>query len=95
MYHDSNVPSTLTGKPRDWLAYYQWQVIEQDSVFSVVAQDDLLFATNHRSHVAGVRYRALKGLEAHLWGLVSKPDVDMNGSDQYQWRLRLDINTKF
>ncbi len=36
----------------DWRVYYQWQVIQQDAVFTPFAQDDFLFATNHRSHVS-------------------------------------------
>ncbi len=88
-----------TEKARNWLVYYQRPVIEQEAVFSPVAQDDFLFATNHRSHLLGLRYQAFNNLELHLWGLVSRrnrpPPGPTAGSEQHQWRVRLDINAKF
>jgi len=79
---------------RNWLAYYQWQVVQRDAVFSPVAQDDFLQATNYRGHVSGLRYQFLKRVEAHLWALVSRPDQATGGAED-EWRLRLDINTRF
>ena len=40
-------------KQGGWKLYYQWQVVEEDAVFSAYAQDDFLFQTNHESHVFG------------------------------------------
>ncbi len=83
----------------DWWVYYQWQVIEQDAVFSPFAQDDFLFQTNHRSHVAGVNYQFTSKVGVHLWALVSArddttPGVATADSEKNQWRVRLDLNAK-
>ena len=75
--------------------YYQWQLVEQDAVFSPFAQDDFLFATCHRSHLVGVSYRLSDGVEAQLWGLASRPDDRRAASfDDDGWRVRLDLNFK-
>ena len=83
----------------DWRSYYQWQVVEQDAVFSGFAQDDFLFATNHRSHILGINYQLLDNAGLHVWGLVSAPDKTFPGpttdSDHFQWRFRVDLNVKF
>ncbi len=88
-----------TRKRGDWRLYYQWQVVEQDSVFSPVSQDDFLFGTNHRSHVFGVNYQLVDKIGLHLWALASELDATSPGaspnSDENQWRLRLDLNFKF
>jgi hypothetical protein len=85
-------------KKGDWRTYYQWQVIEQDAVFSAFAQDDFLFSTNHRSHLFGVNYQLTDKIGLHLWGLVSARDKTFNtpttDSDSEQWRVRLDLNVK-
>lgn len=85
-------------KKGDWRAYYQWQVIEQDAVFSSFAQDDFLFGTNHRSHLAGVNYQLTDDIGLHLWALISARDETFNtpttDSDDNQWRVRLDLNVK-
>ncbi|MBI4327821.1 MAG: putative porin [Chloroflexi bacterium] len=86
-------------KKGDWRLYYQWQVVEQDAVFTPFAQDDFLFASNHRSHVFGANYQLADNVGLHLWGLVSARDETSPGattdSDQNQWRARLDLNIKF
>lgn len=82
----------------DWRAYYQWQVVEQDAVFSPFAQDDFLLQTNHRSHVFGVNYQLTAGIGLHLWALVSARDATgttpTTDSEADQWRIRLDLNVK-
>jgi hypothetical protein len=82
----------------DWRAYYQWQVVEQDAVFSPFSQDDFLFATNHRSHILGLNYKLSDNIGLHLWGLVSARDETLaspgSDSDGEQWRIRLDLNIK-
>jgi hypothetical protein len=89
----------MAAKRGEWRAYYQWQEVQRDSVFSPFAQDDFLLATNHKSHVAGVRYALTDSVGLHLWGLVSARDDTSSGSttdsDDDQWRLRLDIDVKF
>lgn len=87
-----------TGKG-DWRIYYQWQVVEQDSVFSAFAQDDFLLQTNFRGHVFGVHYLLGNNIDVHLWSLVTARDDtsagSMTDSDQDQWRIRADLTIKF
>lgn len=86
-------------KKGDWRAYYQWQKVGQDSVLSVVSQDDFLFQTNHRSHLIGANYQVRDNLGLHLWGLASARDRTFAGpttdSGKTQWRLRFDTNLAF
>lgn len=86
-------------KQGDWRLYYQWQVVEQDAVFSPFSQDDFLFQTNHHSHIFGINYQWRDNIGLHLWGLVSQRDKTFSGaatdSDQTQWRLRSDLNIRF
>ena len=84
-------------KKGDWKFYYQWQVMEQDAVFSAFAQDDMLFQTNYRSHVTGTNYQLTDKIGLHLWGLISRPDdvsASSATSDDFQWRVRLDLNVR-
>ncbi len=82
----------------DWRFYYQFQVIEQDAVFSAFAQDDFLFATNHRSHLFGINYQFVDEIGIHVWGLVSQRDETFSSatadSDKGQWRVRADLNIR-
>jgi hypothetical protein len=86
-------------KQGDFRIYYQWQVVEQDAVFAAFAQDDFLFRTNHRSHLFGANYQLSDKVGLHVWGLVSRRDSTFSGattdSDDYQWRVRLDLNVRF
>lgn len=75
----------------DWRAFYQYQVIEQDSVFSPFAQDDFLRSTNHRSHVVGATYRLTDDVGLQVWALASEPEV---GAGEMDWRVRIDLNVK-
>jgi hypothetical protein len=84
----------------DWRAYYQWQVIEQDAVFSPLAQDDFLLSTNFRGHATGVLWRLTDKINLHLWGLVAgrdrgDPSSPTTDSESDQWRLRLDLDIRF
>lgn len=78
--------------PGDWQAYYQWQAVEQDAVLAAFAQDDFLRATDHESHVLGVRVRTSNAVSWHVWGLVSRPEAGPADDD---WRLRIDLNLRF
>lgn len=88
-----------TEKQGDWRFYYQWQVVEQDAVFSPVAQDDFLLSTNHRSHIAGANYQIADNVGVQLWALVSSREATGSSattdSDKDQWRVRLDLNVRF
>lgn len=79
--------------PSQWSGFYQWQVIEQDAVFSPFAQDDFQQSTNFRGHVFGVNYKLTDHLGARAWGLISKPIHGM--PDEWGSRLRLDLNASF
>ena len=83
----------------DWKFYYQWQVIEQDAVFTPVAGDDFILQTNQRGHVAGIQYQATDDINLHLWTLVSARDhlgtTTTTDSDEDQWRFRFDVNIRF
>lgn len=86
-------------KQGDWRFYYQWQVIQQDAVFSPFPQDDFLFQTNHRSHLFGINNQVTDNVGLQLWGLASARDKTFSGqttdSDQLQWRVRFQINMRF
>lgn len=86
-------------KKGDWQAYYQYQVVERDAVFSPLAQDDFLFSTNHRSHLIGFKYALAEKIQLNIYSLVSqREDVDhffTGGSDRHQFRSRVDLNVKF
>ncbi len=85
-----------TKKKGDWRVYYQYQLVEQDAVFSAFVQDDFLFATNHRSHVFGGKYQFTDSIQLHLWALISERDtLALGQSDREQWRTRADLNIKF
>ncbi len=76
--------------------YYQYQTIEQDAVFSAFAQDDLLMATNHDSHVLGWKYKLADNVGLHIWGLISAPnEVAAGANDDNRYRFRIDFNIKF
>ena len=90
------VSAGSTRKRGDWRLYYQWQVLEQDSVFSPVTQDDFLLATNFRGHVFGGNYQILDKIGLHLWALVSQLDTRSPGaSHRDEWRVRADLNVRF
>jgi len=86
-------------KPGDWRGYYQWQVVEQESIFSAFSNDDFLLATNHRSHVFGAKYRVVDKVVFHAWALASRPDhrgtTVTTDSLTDQWNLRFDIDISF
>lgn len=85
-----------TRAPGDWQLYYQWQVIEQDAIFTPFAQDDFLLATNFRGHVFGGKYRFTPWADAHLFALVSRADDPAaGGSRSDDWRVRFDLTFTF
>jgi hypothetical protein len=82
-------------KRGDWKSYYQFQRIEQESVFTPFAQDDFLQGTNFTGHVFGFAYRLRDRLDLNAWGLVSRPIRDLGAPNSNSVRLRLDLNTRF
>lgn len=80
----------------EWRFDYQYQLIEQESVFSDFADDDTLLSTNHRSHVLGVNYMIADTIGLRLWSLASQRLHNVGAQrDHYQWRIRLDLNIAF
>ena len=75
----------------NWRFAYQFQSIEQDAVFSPLAQDDFLLATGHESHLLSVERQLTEAVGVRLWALASEPE---DGGDS-AWRLRLDLNVGF
>lgn len=82
-----------TTSPGDFKIYYQFQLVEQDAVFSPFAQDDFLAQTNFKGHVFGLTYRLLKKTDVNLWGLLSK--LDTPGGGNLQTRFRADLTVSF
>jgi hypothetical protein len=86
-------------KAGDWRAYYAWQSIQRDAVFSPVAQDDFILATNHESHLVGINYMITDSIGLHLWGMVTSRDLlgatATTDSDDDQYRIRMDLNISF
>ncbi|MBC8292211.1 MAG: putative porin [Proteobacteria bacterium] len=79
----------------DMQGYYQWQVVGQDAVLSVVSQDDMTVQTNLRAHIVGLHYKAFDNVDVHPWLLVSRADDALGSPNDDDWRARLDINVKF
>jgi hypothetical protein len=88
-----------TSKKGDWKFYYQWQVVEQDAVFTPVAGDDFLLQSNFRGHVGGIWYMITEDINLHLWTLISSREhlgtsATTDSSDD-QFRFRVDLNLRF
>ncbi|MCA9320939.1 MAG: putative porin [Planctomycetes bacterium] len=88
-----------TAKPGDWKVFYTYQIVEQDAVFSPVAQDDFLLQTNHQSHLLGIDYKVADDIGIRLWTLISARDTLgtglTNDEGHEQFRIRLDLNITF
>ena len=83
----------------DWRVFYQWQRVEQESLFSGFAQDDFPLGTNFQGHVFGLSYGLASGIYIRPWVLMSEP-IRTAGSgsfedDDLQTRLRVDLNASF
>lgn len=77
----------------DWRAYYQYQLVQQDAVFSPFTQDDFLRQTNFKGHAGGVAVAVYKNVDLHAWTLIDQ--LDSAGGGKQQARTRLDLNVKF
>ncbi len=75
----------------DWYAYYQYNYLQRESVFTPFAQDDALIRSHTKGHIAGLAYNLKKKLSIHLWALMNR---SLNGGS-YQSRFRIDLNAKF
>lgn len=80
----------------DWQAYYQWQLVEQDAVFTAFNGDDFTMQTNFLGHILSWTYMFENNIGLRLWSLIAKPDmVPAGGSDEYQYRFRVDFTITF
>ncbi|RME02863.1 MAG: hypothetical protein D6805_08550 [Planctomycetota bacterium] len=79
-------------KKGGWKIYYQWNVVQEDSVFSPFAQDDIPLQTNHRSHFFGVKYMLFDNFEFHTWAMVYR---QIRGNKKDNLRVRFEINIRF
>lgn len=77
----------------DWRIYYQYQLVQQDAVFSPVSQDDFLRQTNFKGYVFGVAFVPYSQVDLHFWGLLDK--LDSAGGGNMQVRGRVDLNVRF
>ncbi len=82
-------------KKKGWKIYYTWNEVEQESVFTPVAQDDFQRATNFRGHWLGLDYFPWDNVESRLWLLSDKPILPINGSREEEWRARFDLTVYF
>lgn len=78
------------GKPGRWRLDYQYQSIGREAIFSAVAQDDFLDATNFDGHLLGLAIQYLPNANAYLWSLWSARDAP--DEERFQKRFRLDLN---
>ncbi len=86
--------------PGSWQAYYQWQVVEQDAVFSPYASTDFsIDNSNYRGHVFGWKTQVNDFTELHLWALIAQRDKAgssaVTDGDDCEYRLRADLIFKF
>jgi hypothetical protein len=86
-------------KKGDWRFDYQYQEVEQDAVFSPVAQDDFLLSTNFTGHLFSVWHNFTDDINARFWILIAARDhlgtTPTTDEDDDQWRIRLDLNFRF
>lgn len=79
-------------KQGDWKFWYTWNDVQQESVFTPVAQDDFQQATNFRGHFIGLDYFPWDQFEVRIWLLSDEP---IEGPQKEQWRTRADITVYF
>ncbi len=79
-----------TQKPGNLQLYYVYMVVQQDAVLTLVASDDFLFQTNHKTHRFGMKYQFREDVMIHPYLATSQ--VQNGGSDDNQWRARLEID---
>ena len=92
------VESAATKDKGDWRIYYQYQLVEQDAVFTPVVQDEFILATNFKGHVFGAKYQLTKQIQLHTWALVAQRDqpiAALGQTDQSQWKIRGDFLVNF
>lgn len=82
----------------DWLFRIQYQVVEQDSVFSPFAQDDYPFQANYRGLLASLRVMLSSNVNVEVWGIgvqrEHRGSTVTTDEDDTTTRFRIDLNIK-
>jgi hypothetical protein len=78
-------------EPGDFEGYYRYHRLEDDAVFTPIAQDDFPLMSGFEGQAVGVRYRAAKNTTLHGWVLRAKP-LD---SGQTRYRYRMDCQLRW
>ncbi|MEN8145603.1 MAG: putative porin [Gemmatimonadota bacterium] len=76
-----------------WQAVYRYQDVGREAVFSALAQDDFLDATNFRGHLVEFTYQYLDNANVRFWTLWSARQEPRE--DTFQKRFRLDFNFRW
>ena len=72
--------------------------MQQDAVFSALAQDDFQQSTDFRGHVYGVKYKISPRLSVRGWGLTSQTERGHAAGrvdDDDGTKLRIDLDVRF
>ena len=78
----------------DWKFYYTYSHVEQESVFTPIAQDDFLRTTNFTGHWLGLDIYPRDNVEIRFWLLGDKQIIPFNGTGD-EWRGRVDATIYF
>lgn len=81
-----------TRRRGDWSAFTRYQIVEQDAVFTPVAQDDFPLASNFRGVTGGVSHQLRKNQRVDAWFLTAER-LEPAGCDQF--RGRVELNARF
>lgn len=82
----------------DWQLFYQWVVLEQDAVLTVVNSDDFTLHSGFRGHHFGLAYQLTDRIQfkPNVYTYYREHPIESIGEDDdYQWKTRLDLNIKF
>jgi hypothetical protein len=77
--------------------YIQHQSVDQDAVFTGFSQNDTLdYASNYEGQVFGYKTKFENGMDLHAWGMAVAPsDTALAGSDETEYRFRIDFSLNF
>ena len=88
-------PAIKTTNKGDWKIWYAWSEVEQESVFTPVAQDDFFQATNFRGGFLGAEIWPWQRSHIRLWLLSTKPIIKTTGREKTELRGRVDLTVNF
>jgi hypothetical protein len=88
-------PAIKTTNKGNWKIWYAWSEVEQESVFTPVAQDDFFQATNFRGGFLGAETWPWERAHIRLWLLSTKPIIKTTGREKTELRARVDLTVNF